>query len=79
MPSASRIQCRASTRQVTQQAMGAIADREQDYREGPEYDTATGDQLTIWNDRYLTPVHTAKYWRNSYDEVAKLLGKPKLP
>jgi hypothetical protein len=68
-----------AARQLTRQAMAAIADREKAYREGPEYDTATGDQLTIWNDRYLTPVHTARYWRNSYDEVAKLLGRPALP
>lgn len=66
----------ATARTATTEAIAAIRDRERDYREGPEYDTATGDQLTIWNDRYLTPVHTAKYWRNSYDEVAKLLNKP---
>ncbi|MDB5098359.1 MAG: hypothetical protein JWM80_2780 [Cyanobacteria bacterium RYN_339] len=69
----------AEAKALTDRAMVAIADREKDYREGPEYNLDKGDGLTIWNDRSLTPVHTAKYWRNSYDEVAKLLGQPKLP
>jgi hypothetical protein len=67
-----------AARALSTQAMAAIKDREQDYREGAEYNTATGNSLTIWGDRSLTPVHTAKYWRNSFDEVAELLKQPKL-
>ena len=68
----------AAARSTSVEALATIRDRERDYREGPAYNIETGNQLTIWNDRSLTPVHTAKYWRNAYDEVAEILGKPKL-
>lgn len=67
-----------AARSTTNDAMAAIADRETGYREGAAYNTATGAQTTIWDDRYLTPVHTAKYWKNSFNEVAEILGKGKL-
>jgi hypothetical protein len=59
-------------RVATQAAMAQIADREKDYREAAEYNTAKGDSLTLWGDRYLTPVHTAKYWTNTLKEIEEL-------
>jgi hypothetical protein len=66
----------AGARATTAQAEALIRRREAGYREAPAYTTDKGKSDTLWPDRYLTPVHTLKYWRNSYDEVARALGRP---
>jgi hypothetical protein len=66
----------ARARATTAEAEALIRRREARYREAPAYTTARGTSDTLWPDRYLTPVHTLKYWRNSYDEVARALGRP---
>jgi hypothetical protein len=60
---------------ATAAAMALIADREKDYRETPEYTTDKGEGPTLWNDHYLTPVHTGKYWTNTLEEAKKAVEK----
>lgn len=65
----------ATAKQATEAAMALIANREADYREGPEYTTDKGEGPTLWNDHYLTPVHTGKYWTNTLEEAEKAVEK----
>lgn len=53
-------------------AVEVIGRREKMYRDKPEYTYAEGKAPTMWQNRYLTPVHTAEYWKNSQKEVDKL-------
>lgn len=65
----------AQAEAATAAAMALIADREKDYRETPEYTTDKGEGPTLWNDHYLTPVHTGKYWTNTLEEAKKAVEK----
>jgi hypothetical protein len=53
-------------------ALEVIRRREPHYRDLPADSFGTAQGPTMWNDRYLTPVHDGRYWRATYDEVAKL-------
>lgn len=57
---------------VVDQAMSTISKREESYRDKPEYTYAEKEAPTIWNNRYLTPVHTGEYWKRSVKEVDKI-------
>jgi hypothetical protein len=61
-------------RAAMDQAMGVIQERESHYRTAPAETYGKAKGPTMWNDRYLTPVHTGQYWKNTFNEVAKLLG-----
>jgi hypothetical protein len=63
-------------RRVVDLALAQIRNREQDYRESPEYTHAKSQAKTMWSGRYLTPVHEGTYWKNTHDEVARLFEKP---
>ena len=32
----------------------------------------------MWSGRYLTPVHTGQYWKNTYDEIARIYKAPEV-
>ncbi|HEY9724449.1 MAG TPA: hypothetical protein V6D47_20770 [Oscillatoriaceae cyanobacterium] len=55
-----------------QQAMALIKKREKHYRTNPADTYQAGPAPTIWQNRYLTPVDTGEFWKNTYQEVEKL-------
>lgn len=62
----------AKAKSAMSQAMQVIQQREQHYRTPADETYGTAKGPTLWNNRYLTPVHTGEYWKNTYNEVAKL-------
>lgn len=63
------------SKSALQEAMLVIKNREQFYKDLPEYTYRKLESPTIWNDRYLTSVHNFTYWELTYDEIKNIFEK----
>lgn len=57
------------------EAQKIVTNREKYYRDSSKYTYDNANEPTMWNDRYLTPVHNLNYWKTTYRESEEIVNK----